>query len=48
LPQVLAGELGLDVCMVNLSNKNMHDDDLAELLRNAPPRAMLLLEVFRV
>ena len=44
LLQVLAGELGLDVCLVNLSNKNLNDDDLAELLRNAPARAMLLLE----
>mmetsp|Transcript_14822 Transcript_14822/g.32680 ORF Transcript_14822/g.32680 Transcript_14822/m.32680 type:complete len:1078 (+) Transcript_14822:73-3306(+) len=42
--QVLAGELGLDVCLMNLSNQEMNDDDLAELLRNAPPRSMLLLE----
>lgn len=42
--QVLAGELGLDVCLMNLSNHDMQDDDLAELLRNAPPKAMLLLE----
>ncbi|CAK0855795.1 unnamed protein product [Prorocentrum cordatum] len=42
--QVLAGELGLDVCLMNLSNKDMNDDDLAELLRAAPPRSMLLLE----
>jgi len=42
--QVLAGELGLDICLVNLSSKNLNDDDLSELLRNAPPRAMILLE----
>lgn len=42
--QVIAGELGLDVCLMNLSNKDMNDDDLAELLRAAPPRSMLLLE----
>merc|ERR1719277_1898039 len=42
--QVLAGELGLDVCLMNLSNGDMNDDDLAELLRAAPPRSMLLLE----
>merc|ERR1719159_1388185 len=42
--QVLAGELSLDVCLMNLSNSEMNDDDLAELLRNAPAKAMLLLE----
>lgn len=42
--QVLAGELSLDVCLMNLSNSEMNDDDLAELLRAAPPRSMLLLE----
>eukprot|EP00929_Paragymnodinium_shiwhaense_P076817 TRINITY_DN39549_c0_g1_i3.p1 TRINITY_DN39549_c0_g1~~TRINITY_DN39549_c0_g1_i3.p1 ORF type:complete len:1031 (+),score=237.22 TRINITY_DN39549_c0_g1_i3:167-3094(+) len=42
--QVLAGELGLDVCLMNLSNSEMNDDDLAELLRAAPARSMLLLE----
>jgi len=34
----------LDVCLMNLSNQDMNDDDLAELLRAAPPRSMLLLE----
>mmetsp|Transcript_108744 Transcript_108744/g.307411 ORF Transcript_108744/g.307411 Transcript_108744/m.307411 type:complete len:1066 (+) Transcript_108744:60-3257(+) len=42
--QVLAGELSLDVCLMNLSNNDMNDDDLAELLRAAPARSMLLLE----
>eukprot|EP00927_Polykrikos_kofoidii_P072555 TRINITY_DN68659_c0_g1_i1.p1 TRINITY_DN68659_c0_g1~~TRINITY_DN68659_c0_g1_i1.p1 ORF type:complete len:1096 (-),score=214.05 TRINITY_DN68659_c0_g1_i1:241-3453(-) len=42
--QVLAGELGIDVCLMNLSNQDMNDDDLAELLRAAPVRSMLLLE----
>lgn len=42
--QVLAGELGLDVCLMNLSNQEMNDDDLAELLRAAPAKSMLLLE----
>mmetsp|Transcript_95300 Transcript_95300/g.168808 ORF Transcript_95300/g.168808 Transcript_95300/m.168808 type:complete len:1077 (-) Transcript_95300:85-3315(-) len=42
--QVLAGELGLDVCLMNLSNGDMNDDELAELLRSAPAKSMLLLE----
>lgn len=42
--QVLAGELNLDVCLMNLSNSDMNDDDLAELLRAAPAKSMLLLE----
>lgn len=42
--QVLAGELGLDICLMNLSNRDLDDDDLAELLRAAPSRSMLLLE----
>ena len=29
---------------MNLSNQELDDDDLAELLRNAPGRSMLLLE----
>lgn len=42
--QVLAGEIGLDICLLNLSNQDLDDDDLAELLRMAPARSMLLLE----
>lgn len=42
--QVLAGELRLDLCLMNLSNTDMNDDDLAELLRSAPSKSMLLLE----
>eukprot|EP00928_Gymnodinium_smaydae_P002799 TRINITY_DN11015_c0_g3_i1.p1 TRINITY_DN11015_c0_g3~~TRINITY_DN11015_c0_g3_i1.p1 ORF type:complete len:1162 (-),score=288.27 TRINITY_DN11015_c0_g3_i1:82-3567(-) len=42
--QVLAGELNIDICLLNLSNQEMNDDDLSELLRAAPPRSMMLLE----
>lgn len=42
--QVLAGELGLEICLINLSNMELQDDGLAELLRCAPPKSMLLLE----
>ncbi len=42
--QVLAGELQLDVCLMNLSSKDLDDDCLAELLRAAPGRSMILLE----
>lgn len=42
--QALAGELKLDICMLNLANKNLTDNSLAENLRLAPANAIVLLE----
>jgi hypothetical protein len=42
--QALAGALGLDVCMLSLSNKSMDDNQLAAHLRDAPANAIVLLE----
>ena len=44
LAQVLAGELGLDMCIINLAKPGLNDEGLLEQLRFAPRRAMLLLE----
>lgn len=41
--QVLAGELGLDMCMINLAKPGLSDEGLVDQLRFAPRRAMLLL-----
>ncbi|KAG2203195.1 hypothetical protein INT46_006708 [Mucor plumbeus] len=40
----LAGELGLNIYVVNLSNKSMTDDTLNELVSDTPSRCILLLE----
>ncbi|KAI9485799.1 MAG: P-loop containing nucleoside triphosphate hydrolase protein [Benjaminiella poitrasii] len=40
----LAGELGLNIYVVNLSNKSMTDDTLSELVSDTPSRCILLLE----
>jgi len=42
--QALAGANDMDICLVNLSDESMNDDDLAELLREAPAKSMILLE----
>jgi len=40
----LAGEFHTSVCIVNLNDKDMSDDQLNSLLNSAPPRSILLLE----
>lgn len=40
----LAGELGLDICVLTIQSKGMSDHDLMKLMRNVPPRCILLLE----
>eukprot|EP01116_Phalansterium_solitarium_P011399 TRINITY_DN27061_c0_g1_i1.p1 TRINITY_DN27061_c0_g1~~TRINITY_DN27061_c0_g1_i1.p1 ORF type:complete len:435 (-),score=10.49 TRINITY_DN27061_c0_g1_i1:4-1308(-) len=40
----LAGQFRMNICMVNLSDKDMSDDQLNSLLNSAPPRSILLLE----
>ena len=42
--QVLASELKLDICILNLSNQNLTDNSLAENLREAPKDALILME----
>eukprot|EP01038_Epipyxis_sp_PR26KG_P013782 gene13782-18487_t len=42
--QVLAGELKLDICILNMSHKGLSDNSLAETLREAPSKAIILLE----
>jgi chaperone BCS1 len=34
----------MNICSVNLTEKHMTDDTLNQLLNNAPPRCVLLLE----
>ncbi|OZJ05905.1 hypothetical protein BZG36_01175 [Bifiguratus adelaidae] len=40
----LAGELGLNIYVINLSNKSLTDDTLAELVTDTPTRCLLLIE----
>ncbi|PHZ08219.1 P-loop containing nucleoside triphosphate hydrolase protein [Rhizopus microsporus ATCC 52813] len=40
----LAGELGLNIYVVNLSNKSLTDDTLGELVSDTPSRCILLIE----
>jgi len=40
----LAGELGYDICMLNLSEAGLTDDRLAHALTHAPPQSLVLLE----
>ncbi|KAF8498227.1 P-loop containing nucleoside triphosphate hydrolase protein [Russula emetica] len=40
----LAGELGLDICVLNMSSKGMSDHILMKLMKNVPSRCILLLE----
>ncbi|KAI8066466.1 BCS1 N terminal-domain-containing protein [Gongronella butleri] len=40
----LAGELGLNIYVINLSNKSLTDDTLAELVCDTPSRCILLIE----
>lgn len=42
--QVLAGELGLDICMLNLTHKGVDDNSLCEYLRDAPRNSIIVLE----
>ena len=41
---VLASELKLNICILNLSQEGMSDNNLAETLRSAPENAIILLE----
>ncbi|ORX58709.1 hypothetical protein DM01DRAFT_1333330 [Hesseltinella vesiculosa] len=40
----MAGELGLNIYVVNLSNKSLTDDTLSELVCETPSRCILLIE----
>ncbi|KAF9206760.1 hypothetical protein BGZ59_011502 [Podila verticillata] len=40
----LAGELGLNIYVVNLSSKSISDDTLSELVSDTPSRCLLLIE----
>jgi chaperone BCS1 len=44
LCQVLAGELKLHICILSVSGKSMTDSKLAHLMRNTPPRSIVVLE----
>lgn len=44
LVRALASELGLDLCIVNLTSSRLGDDGLATLMASAPPQAILLME----
>lgn len=42
--QALAGHLGYDICLLNLSERGLADDKLNHLLSNAPERSVILME----
>jgi chaperone BCS1 len=42
--QVLAGELRLDLCILNLTAEDLNDTKLASLFRDAPDRSIICLE----
>lgn len=42
--QVVAGQLGLNICVLNLSNRSLDDNDLNSRLIDAPPKSIILLE----
>ncbi|KAJ1728857.1 Complex III assembly protein translocase and chaperone [Coemansia biformis] len=42
--QALAGELGYNICILNLSERGLTDDRLSHLLTVAPERSLVLLE----
>jgi len=44
LINAIAGELNLDICIVSLSQKDMDDRQINQLLNNAPPKSILLIE----
>src|SRR6202030_4121916 len=42
--QALAGSLGYDICLLNLSERGLADDRINHLLTNAPERSFVLIE----
>jgi len=42
--QAIAGQMGLDICYLNLSGNELDDDDLNRALNNAPKNTIILLE----
>jgi chaperone BCS1 len=42
--QALAGALGYDICLLNLSERGLADDKLIHLLTSAPERSFVLIE----
>ncbi|ETW86052.1 AAA+-type ATPase [Heterobasidion irregulare TC 32-1] len=42
--QALAGSLGYDICLLNLSERGLTDDKLNHLMSNAPERSFILIE----
>ena len=42
--QVLASDLKLDICILNLAHKELTDNSLASHLRDAPENSLVLLE----
>ena len=42
--QALAGALNYDICLLNLSERGLHDDKLIHLLSNVVERSIVLIE----
>jgi len=42
--QALAGELGHNICVLNLNDRGLTDDRLLHLMTEVPPRSIILLE----
>jgi hypothetical protein len=42
--QALAGELGYNICLLNLNDRGLSDDRLLHLMTELPPRSLVLLE----
>ncbi len=40
----LAGHLGLDLCMLSLTNNKLSDQNIADLLQKTPARSLILIE----
>jgi chaperone BCS1 len=40
----LAGAVGMHICVLNLSNKQLDDESLTSRLMDAPAKSMILLE----
>lgn len=42
--QIIASQLNLNICVLNMSNPGLNDSVLAECMRDSPERSLLLLE----
>lgn len=45
LIKAVSSALGLNICVLNLSNSRLNDQSLNEILLDAPPQSIILLEV---